>query len=90
MLSEEEFREWWNWKIENYLKNYARRNKLTLAQARAKFFTEMHEKLEVVPIGIKIFLENRSWLELKINITRFWCKNYAMVVEQTYLSESKW
>lgn len=32
MLSEEEICEWWNRKIENYLKNYARRNKLTLTQ----------------------------------------------------------
>ena len=44
MLSEEKIHEWWNQKIENYLKNYAKRNKLTLAQARAKIFTETHEK----------------------------------------------
>ena len=38
MISEEEIRVWWERKIENYIKNYARRNKLSLAQAKAKFF----------------------------------------------------
>lgn len=45
MLSEREIQEWWNRKIENYLKNYARKNKLTIARARTKFFIETHEKL---------------------------------------------
>lgn len=31
MLSEKEIQEWWNQKIEKYLENYARRNKITLA-----------------------------------------------------------
>lgn len=43
MLSEEKICEWWNQKIENYIKNYARRNKLTLLQEKTFFFTEMHE-----------------------------------------------
>ena len=50
MISEEEIREWWERKIDNYIKNYAHRNKLSLAQAKAKFFTETHEKfLESIP-----------------------------------------
>lgn len=43
MISEKDIQEWWTRKIENYFKNYAKRNKLTLAQAWTKFFTETHE-----------------------------------------------
>ena len=58
MLSEEEIREWWDRKIANYIQNYARRNSLTLAQARARFFTETHEKfLESIPQELKKFLD---------------------------------
>ena len=61
MLSEEEIREWWYQKIENYIKNYARRNTLTLVQPKAKIFTETHEKfLETIPSKIKRFLDNFS------------------------------
>ena len=61
MPSEEEIHEWWNPKIENYIKNYARRNKFTLMKARSKLFTKTHEKfLENVLCGIKIFLESNS------------------------------
>ena len=42
MISEEEIREWWERKIENYIKNYARWNKLSLMQEQAKNFTETH------------------------------------------------
>lgn len=50
MSSEREIQEWWNRKIKNCLKNYAIRNKLTLTQARTKFFTKTNEKfLEIVP-----------------------------------------
>ena len=44
MLSEEEIHQWWNRKIKTYIKNYTRRNKLTLLQANAKFLTETHDK----------------------------------------------
>lgn len=30
MISEEEIREWWERKIDNYIKNYARQNKMSL------------------------------------------------------------
>ena len=43
MISEDEIREWWERKIDNYIKNYARQNKLSLTQAQAKNFTETHE-----------------------------------------------
>ena len=44
MISEQEIKNWWECKIENYLQNYARRNKLTIAQAKEKLFIETHEK----------------------------------------------
>ena len=43
MINEEEIREWWDRKIDNHIKNYARRNKLSLAQAKEKNFTETHK-----------------------------------------------
>ena len=50
MISEEESREWWERKIDNYIKNYARWNKLSFVQEQAKFLTETHEKfLEGIP-----------------------------------------
>ena len=58
MISEEEMREWWNRKISNYIHNYARRNNLTIAQARARFFTETHEKfIELIPQELKKFID---------------------------------
>ena len=48
-------------KKNNYINNYFRRNKLTLAQSRVKFFTETHERfLEAIVVEIKRFLENWS------------------------------
>ena len=50
MISEHEIKDWWECKIENYLQNYAWRNRLTTAQAKEIFFTETHEKfVESVP-----------------------------------------
>ena len=58
MISEEEIREWWNIKISNYIQNYARRNNLTIVQARARFFTESHEKfVESIPHELKKFID---------------------------------
>jgi hypothetical protein len=54
----EEIREWWQRKLENYLKKYTRRNFLTLTQARAQFFIETHEKiLEKILEEIKNYIE---------------------------------
>ena len=39
MILEKEIKDWWNRKIANYLQNYARRNRLTVAQAKEIFFT---------------------------------------------------
>ena len=54
MISEEEIIEWWEIKIDNYIKNYARWNKLSLVQAQANFFTETHEiLLERIPQALQ-------------------------------------
>jgi len=58
MISEAKIREWWNRKVTNYIQNYARRNNLTIVQAREKFFTESHEKfLESIPHELKKFID---------------------------------
>ena len=58
MLSEADIKAWWERKLANYIQNYARRNGLTLAQARARFFTETHERfLEAIPQELKKFLD---------------------------------
>ena len=44
MIPEQEIKDWWERKIANYLQNYARRNRLTVAEAKARFFTETREK----------------------------------------------
>jgi hypothetical protein len=45
-------------KLDNYLKNYARRNRLTLAQERVHFFTKTHEKfLEEIPKEINKYID---------------------------------
>ena len=50
--------EWWTRKNENYLKNHAKRNMLSLTQARTRFFTETHEKFfEVIPAELIKFLQ---------------------------------
>ena len=60
MISEQEIKYWWERKIANYLQNYARRNKLTIAQAKEKFFTETHEKfVESVPQFLKKLLDEK-------------------------------
>ena len=50
MIPEQEIKNWWDHKVANYLQNYARRYRLTVAESKAIFFTEMHEKfVESVP-----------------------------------------
>ena len=61
MISEEDIREWWERKIDNYIKNYAQRNKLSFVQAQAKFLTETHEKfVEGIPQVLENFLKSCS------------------------------
>ena len=61
MISDEEIREWWTRKVSNYIQNYARRNSLTIAQARARFFTETHEKfVESIPHELKKFIDRSA------------------------------
>ena len=45
MIPEKEIKDWWDRKNVNYLQNYARRNKLTVAEAKARFFTESMKNL---------------------------------------------
>ena len=60
MISEHEIKNWWECKIANYLQNYARRNRLTTAQAKERFFTETHEKfIESVPQLLKKLLDEK-------------------------------
>ena len=58
MISEEDIREWWERKIENYIKNYEQQNKLSFVQAQAKFLTKTHETfLESIPQAFENFLK---------------------------------
>ena len=57
MISEKGIQEWWTRKIDNYLKNYTKWNKLSLTQAKTKFFTKTHEKfLEIVLFELRKFI----------------------------------
>ena len=48
-------------KIANYLQNYARRNRLSVAEAKARFSTETHEKfVESVPQLLKQLLDEKD------------------------------
>ena len=61
MISEQEIKNWWERKIANYLQNYARRNRLTIAQAKVKFFIETHENfIETVPQLLKKLLDEKA------------------------------
>lgn len=45
--------------INNYLKNYGRINKLSIVEARAHFFMEVHENfIEAIPAEIKKYLDH--------------------------------
>lgn len=58
MLALEEIQEWWDRNINNYLKNYARRNGLFITEARERFFTKSHKDLiESILIKIKKFID---------------------------------
>ena len=61
MISEQEIKNWWERKIENYLQNYVRRNRLTIARARDRLFTKTHEKfVESVPQLLKKLLDEKD------------------------------
>ena len=61
MISEQEIKNWWEHKIANYLQNYARRNRLTIAQVKEKFFTETHEKfVELIPQLLKKLTDEKA------------------------------
>jgi len=50
MLTLEDTHEWWESKIMNYIKNYARINLLILVEAHNQLFSYMHERfLEAIP-----------------------------------------
>ena len=60
MIPEQEIKDWWDRKIANYLQNYARRNRLTVAEAKAKLFIETHEKfVESMPQLLKQLLDEK-------------------------------
>ena len=61
MISEQDIKNWWECKIANYLQNYAKKNRLTIAHAKEKFFTETHEKfVELVPQILKKLMDEKS------------------------------
>ena len=61
MIIEKEIKDWWERKIANYLQNYARRNRLTVAEEKERFFTETHEKfVESVPQLLKQLLDEKA------------------------------
>ena len=61
MIQEQEIKDWWERKIANYLQNYARRNRLIVVEAKARFFTETHEKfVESVPQLLKKLLDEKT------------------------------
>ena len=61
MISDQEIKDWWEKKITNYLQNYAKRNKLTISQAKEKLFSETHENfVEFVPYALKKLVDAKS------------------------------
>ena len=61
MIPEQEIKDWWERKVANYLQNYVQRNKLTIAQEKEIFFTEMHEKfVKSVPQILKKLLDEKA------------------------------
>ena len=61
MIPEQEIKDWWDRKFAKYLQNYARRNRLTVAEARARFFIETHGKfVESLPQLLKKLLDEKT------------------------------
>ena len=60
MIPKQEIKDWWERKIANYLQNYTRRNRLSIAEAKAIFFTDTHENfVEPVPHLLKQLLDEK-------------------------------
>ena len=60
MISEQDIKDWWEHKVENYLQNYKWRNRLMTAQAKERFFIETHEKfIESIPRLLKKLLDEK-------------------------------
>ena len=60
MIPEQEIKDWWDCKVANYLQNYARRNRLIVAEVKEIFFIETHEKfVELVPQLLKQLLDEK-------------------------------
>ena len=61
MIPKQEIKDWWDRKIVNYLQNYARRNRLIVAEAKARFSIKMHDKfVESVPQLLKQILDEKA------------------------------
>ena len=61
MIPEHEIKDWWERKIVNYLQNYSQRNRLTVAKAKERFFTETHENfVKSVPQLLKQLLDEKA------------------------------
>ena len=61
MISKQDIKNWWERKIANYLHNYARRNILTIAQSKEKFFSKTYEKfVDFIPQSLKKLLNESS------------------------------
>ena len=60
MILEQEIKHWWEHKVANYLQNYAQRDRLMVAQAKERFFTEIDEKfVESIPQLLKKLLDEK-------------------------------
>ena len=61
MIPEQEIKDWWERKVANYLQNYVRTNRLTIAQAKEIFFGETHENfVESMPQLLNKFLHEKT------------------------------
>ena len=80
MTNEQEIKEWWERRIDNYINNYARWNKLTFPEAQVKFLIETHKKfLKGIPQALEKFMKGCSWTKSKIDS---WCTHTEMAEEQ--------
>ena len=60
MIPEQEIKDWWEKKIANYLQNYTRRNKMSIAQARENFLCKTHENfVQFVLCALKKLLDEK-------------------------------
>jgi hypothetical protein len=57
MLILKEIHERWKIKINNYMKKYVRRNRLTFAEVKSQFFIETQFFLGAIPEEIKKYID---------------------------------